>query len=147
MNLREWARTTHRALSEQREEGGAALSGDVVEYVLRAGIISTLIDTLVDGGELRLDALGRLWIEEKAARWVVSNLAGRRRVYEVRCQRVVRFRASRRVVRDASLPGAAAEPDLHHWYSQLGQVYEQGGQHEQAKAVYDELASLTPRQP
>ncbi len=76
MNLREWARETHRALSEQREEGGTSLSGELVKQALRASI-STLVDALVDGGELRIDALGRLWIEEKAARRVVSNLAGK----------------------------------------------------------------------
>lgn len=97
MNLREWARATHRVLLEQREEGGAALSGDVVEQVMRASI-STLIDALVDGGELRIDALGRLWVEEKAARRVVSNLAGQRRVYTVGDRRLVRFRVSRRLV-------------------------------------------------
>ncbi len=67
MNLREWARATHRVLSEQREEGGAALSGDVVKLVLWAAV-STLVDALAAGDELRIDALGRLWIEEKAAR-------------------------------------------------------------------------------
>lgn len=97
MNLREWARATHRVLSEQREEGCAALSGDVVEQVLRAAI-STLIDALVHGDELRIDALGRLWVEEKAARQVVSNLARKRRVYRVEDRRVVRFRASRELV-------------------------------------------------
>lgn len=97
MNLREWARITHRVLSEQREEGGAALSGDLVELILRAAI-NTLIDALVDGGDLRIDALGRLWSEEKAPRRVVSNLAGKRRVYGVRARRMVRFRASRGLV-------------------------------------------------
>jgi nucleoid DNA-binding protein len=97
MNLREWARATHRVLSEQREDGGAALSGDVVEQVMRAAI-STLVDALIDGGELHVDALGRLWIEEKSARRVVSNLAGQRRVYGVGNRRVVRFRASKGLV-------------------------------------------------
>lgn len=97
MNLREWARATHRALSEQREEGGAALSGDLVEQVLRMAI-STLVDELAGDGELRIDVLGRLWVEDKTARRVVGNLAGRRRVYMVRDRRVVRFRASKGLV-------------------------------------------------
>lgn len=97
MNLREWARATHRALAEQREEGSAALSGDVVEQVMRAAI-STLIDGLVNGSELRIDALGRLWVEEKAARRVASNLSGKRRAYMVGERRVMRFRASGRLM-------------------------------------------------
>lgn len=111
MNLRQWARATHRVLSEQREEGGAALSGDVVEQVLRVSI-GTLIDTLVDGTELRIDALGRLWIEEKAARRVVSNLAGTRRVYGVGSRRVVRFRASRGLATRVNNRLVDREPEL-----------------------------------
>lgn len=111
MNLREWARATHRALSKQREEGGAALSGDLVELVLRAGI-STLVDTLVDDGELRIDALGRLWIEEKAARRVVSNLSGKRRAYAVERRRMVRFRASRGLVAAVNYRRIGEEPEF-----------------------------------
>lgn len=110
MNLREWARVTHRALTEQREEGGATLSGDVVEQVLRAAI-STLIDVLADGDELRIDALGRLWVEEKAARRVVSNLVGQRRIYAVGYRRVVRFRASKRAVAAVNSPRIEERPE------------------------------------
>lgn len=109
MNLREWARATHRALSEQREEGATALSGDVVEQVMRAAI-NTLVDALVDGGELRIDALGRLWVEKKVARRVVSNLAGKRRVYSVGDRRAVRFRASTRLVVTLNSQTAGREP-------------------------------------
>jgi nucleoid DNA-binding protein len=111
MNLREWARATHKVLSEQREEGGAALSGDVVEQVLRIAI-STLIDALADGSDLRIDALGRLWVEEKAARRVVSNLAGKRRVYAVGDRRIVRFRAARGLVARLNGQSLAEEPEF-----------------------------------
>lgn len=111
MNLREWARATHRALAEQRDEGGAALSSDVVEQVLRVAI-NTLIDALVDGGELRIDALGRLWVEGKAARRVVSNLARKRRVYAVGHRKVVRFRASKGLVARLNNQASYEEPKL-----------------------------------
>lgn len=78
-------------------QDSAALSGDVVEQVMRVAI-GTLVDALVDGGELRIDALGRLWVEEKVARRAVSNLAGQRLVYAVGNRKVVRFRASTRLV-------------------------------------------------
>lgn len=110
MNLREWARATHRVLSEQREDGGMALSGDIVEQVMRAAI-STLVNVLIDGGELRIDALGRLWVEERAARRLVSNLAGRQRMYAVGDRKMVRFRASARLVArlNGQLPGEGPE--------------------------------------
>ncbi|MBN1427314.1 MAG: AAA family ATPase [Anaerolineae bacterium] len=59
---------------------------------------------------------------------------------------IAHFERARHLVRDASLPGAAVEPDLHNLYSQLGRAYEQGGRHEQAKAVGGELASLISKQ-
>lgn len=111
MNLREWARATHRVLSEHWEEGGTVLSGDIVEQVLRAAI-KTLIDALVDGGELRIDALGRLWVEERAAQRITSNLVGQQRVYTIKSRRVVRFRASRRLAGKVNDRRTGDEPEL-----------------------------------
>lgn len=59
---------------------------------------------------------------------------------------IAHFERARQLVRDASLPEAAPQSDLKNLYTQLGRAYEQVGQHEQAKAVGDELESLTPRQ-
>jgi predicted ATPase len=62
----------------------------------------------------------------------------------VASEAIAHLERARQLVRDASLPESVTEPDLHHLYSQLAQAYEQGGRHEEARAVLDELESLTP---
>jgi DNA-binding SARP family transcriptional activator len=65
----------------------------------------------------------------------------------VASEAIAHFEQARQLVRDASLSDSVTESDLHTLFSQLGRAYEQGGRRDQAQAVYDELASLTPRQP
>lgn len=99
MNLREWARATHRALNRlPAAERQDYLTHAQVEKVLRMAI-AALIDSLSRGGELRIDALGRMWVEEKPPRRVVSNLAGEPREHKLPERKAVRFRASSRLAK------------------------------------------------
>jgi DNA-binding SARP family transcriptional activator len=59
---------------------------------------------------------------------------------------IVHFEKARRLVQEGSLVGAAFESPIRDLYAQLGRAYELGGQHEQALAVFDDLARLTPKQ-
>lgn len=100
MNLRQWARATQRVLaSHAANERQKNLSISDVEWVLRVSI-STLADTLADQGDLTLDDLGRLWIEEKQSYIVVSNLQGEARRIKVPRKRLILFRASARLLRN-----------------------------------------------
>lgn len=97
MNLREWARVTHRALANQPpDERQKELSAANVERVLRMSI-TTLINALIAGDDLRIDELGRLWAESKPPRRTVSNLPGRSQSFTTQDRRRVRFRPSSRL--------------------------------------------------
>ena len=97
MNLREWARATHRALANQSaDERHRDLSAAQVEQVMRASIL-TLAEALASGEQLRIDELGQIWAEERPSREVVSNLASTRRAYRIKHRRTVRFRPSKRL--------------------------------------------------
>ncbi len=97
MKRRDWAQATYRALRERpAAERARHLSLAEVEDVLQMGL-QALIEALADGDELRLNDLGRLWVEELPPRQVVSGLSGARRAYTLDARRVVRFRASRRL--------------------------------------------------
>ncbi len=97
MNLRQWARATHRALREQPvDKRHKQLSAADVERVLRMSM-TTLINALVAGGDLRIDDLGRLWVEAKPHRRIVSNLSDRSQVFTIQDRRMVRFRPSSRL--------------------------------------------------
>lgn len=113
MNLRQWAKATHHALMEHRVQGSNSLTPAQVERTLQMGI-STLINALVEGDELRLDGFGRLWVEEKPARRLVGNLPGQQRTYKVKARKVVRFRASSQLamsLREYQRPPSAEEAD------------------------------------
>jgi len=60
---------------------------------------------------------------------------------------IVHFEKARQVAGEASLVGAEFEARLRDLYEQLGRAYELVGQPEQAKAIYDELKRLAPKQP
>jgi nucleoid DNA-binding protein len=97
MNLRQWARRTRSALNDRpAAERPYAYSAAQVEDVLRMAV-DVLIDLLAEGEELRIDALGRLWVEAKTARRLVSNLGSASLEYTLSDRRVVRFRPSSRL--------------------------------------------------
>ena len=99
MNLREWARSTHQALANlPPDQRGKDLSAADVERVMRMGI-TMLIATLVAGGDLRIDDLGKIWAEQKSPRRVVCNLKGQSKTLTLRSRRVVRFHPSSRLTR------------------------------------------------
>jgi len=59
---------------------------------------------------------------------------------------IVHFERARQLVQEGSWGGAEFKSHLRDLYGQLSRAYELGGHHEQALAVYDELARLTPKQ-
>lgn len=59
---------------------------------------------------------------------------------------IVHFEKARQLAQEGSLAGAAFESQMHDLYAQLGRAYKLSGQHEQALAVYDELARWTSKQ-
>jgi nucleoid DNA-binding protein len=118
MNLREWVKATHRAVSEQpAEKRHRDLLIAEVDIILRQGI-SVLIKSLQTGDDLRLDDLGHLWAEERTSRSIASNFPGRIAAYRLPGRRVVRFRASSRLLallnpeRSDGEPERAFERDL-----------------------------------
>ncbi len=93
MNLRQWARATHRALKEQPPEDRSALTAAQVEEVMRMSI-DVLMEKLITGEGLRINDLGRFWVEEKPPSVIVSNLGSQPQAYQTEKRKVVRFRAS-----------------------------------------------------
>jgi len=95
MNFREWARSTHQALAHRpAEDRGEHLTHAQVETIMRMAV-STLVEALASGDGLQLDALGCLWVENRGARRLVSNLTSEQRKIYVPARRVVRFRPSK----------------------------------------------------
>jgi nucleoid DNA-binding protein len=93
MNLREWARMTQRALREQPPEERSSLSIDQVEEVLRMGI-TTLVEALAEGHDLRIVQLGQIKVEEKPPRKIAGNLGGRSQLYKIGPRKTVKLKAS-----------------------------------------------------
>jgi len=108
MNLREWVKATHRVLASQPAENRQKdfLNSDV-DMVIRQSI-GVLIKSLQAGNDLYLDDLGRLWVEQREPRKVVNNLSGRSKTHMLAKRRVVRFRASARLVRHLNQSGSNA---------------------------------------
>jgi nucleoid DNA-binding protein len=104
MNLREWARVTHQTLDNQPAEFRPKdFSTADIEMILRMGI-RVLVISLDQGGDLRLNALGRLWVEEMQPRHVISNLNGKAREFKTRHRRKIRFQASSRLLDQLNTP-------------------------------------------
>jgi DNA-binding SARP family transcriptional activator len=59
---------------------------------------------------------------------------------------IVHFEKARQLVQERAFTGVEVEAKNRNLYGQLGHIYELEGQHEQALAVYDELARLTPNE-
>jgi tetratricopeptide (TPR) repeat protein len=59
---------------------------------------------------------------------------------------IVYFEKARQLAQEGSWGGAAFESQMRDLYAQLGRAYKLSGQHEQALAVYDELARWTSKQ-
>lgn len=94
MNLREWARATHmRVASRPVEFHHKTFSRSDIEMILRQSI-NALVESLQEGSDLRLDDLGRLWVEHKEPVTFTSNLTGSGKRYKLNRRRAVRFRAS-----------------------------------------------------
>ena len=95
MNFREWARSTHQALANRpAEDRGEHLTHAQVETIMRMAV-STLVEALASGDELQVDTLGCLWVENRGARRLVSNLMSQQTEIYVPAGRVVRFRPSK----------------------------------------------------
>ena len=93
MNLRQWARATHRAFKELPPEERSHLTAAQVEEVMRMSF-HVLIEKLSTGEELRINDFGRFWVEEKPPSVIVSNLGSQPQAYQTDRRKVVRFRAS-----------------------------------------------------
>jgi len=55
---------------------------------------------------------------------------------------IAHLERARQIARDSSLRGAKSEAQIRELYLQLTQAYEQSGEHEQARAIKEELAGL-----
>jgi nucleoid DNA-binding protein len=97
MNLREWARATHRALADRPEdERQKEFTMTDVEWILRESL-TTLTNILVAGEDLRVADLGCLWVEDRPGKNIASNLPDRAKTYRLPTRRVVRFRSSKKL--------------------------------------------------
>src|SRR5689334_17289122 len=104
MNLREWARETHRAISNQPAElYQRHLSTTDIERVLRMSI-DVLATALSEGRDLRIDNLGRLWVETKAARIVANNLEGKPHRIKLQGRPSIRYRPSTKLLSRVNPP-------------------------------------------
>ena len=98
MKTREWARATYQNLKDRSAaDRSHHYTMEQVEEVLEMSIL-TLVDALADGDELHSLALGRLWVEEKSGRMVVSNLPGQAGIFSTTDCRIVRFKSSSRLL-------------------------------------------------
>jgi nucleoid DNA-binding protein len=94
MNLQKWAKSTHLAIAKlPRGKRQNNLSARTIERVLQISIM-ILVAKLVAGESVRIDELGRFWVEEEKPRTYVSNLRGKKRIISLQSRRVLRFRAS-----------------------------------------------------
>lgn len=112
MKMREWVRATYLALkarpaAERTHHFTQAQVDDVMQMS-----IQTLIEALAAGEELRLNDLGRIWVEELPSRRVVSNLKNTPERYKLDARKVVRFRASSRLLYKLGISGSADVADL-----------------------------------
>ena len=97
MKTREWARATYQNLKDRSAaDRSHHYTMEQVEEVLEMSIL-TLVDALADGDELHSLALGRLWVEERPVRTVVSNLPSVSQSFTLFPARTVHFKASRRL--------------------------------------------------
>jgi|GEM_PF-6596669 len=98
MKMREWAKATYQALKERAAADRTRhLPMAQVEEVMQMSI-QTLIEALAAGEDLRLNDLGRLWVEEIPPQQITSNLSGEPQLYAVDARRAVRFRASSKLI-------------------------------------------------
>jgi len=98
MKFKEWVKATHQALASGTPENRQRqFSQAEVSIVLRQSL-SVLAQSLQSGGDLRLNDIGRLWVEQKAPRKVANNLTGQGTSHRLAERKVVRFRASTRLL-------------------------------------------------
>ena len=104
MKLHEWAQRTHRAITARLpEERQRHFTMADVEEILRTSI-DVLTLALEAGEDLRVDNLGRLWVEDKPPRIVANNLDGKTHRFKVGRRRNARFRPSARLSRRLNSP-------------------------------------------
>jgi DNA-binding SARP family transcriptional activator len=84
---------------------------------------------------------------EEAAAFRRSLIAGQEALrLAATSEAIVHFERARQIAQDSSLRGADSEAQIRELYLHLGQAYKQSGQHDQARAVQEELAGLKSEQ-
>ncbi len=98
MKFKEWVKATHQALANGTPENRQRqISQAEVDRVLRQSM-SVLAQSLQSGNDLRLNDIGRLWVEQRDPRNVVNNLTGQGSSHRIAQRKVVRFRASTKLL-------------------------------------------------
>ncbi|HEY4666556.1 MAG TPA: AAA family ATPase [Anaerolineales bacterium] len=84
---------------------------------------------------------------EEAAAFRRSLIAGQEALrLDATSEAIVHFERARQIAKDSSLRGAESEAQIRELYLHLSQAYKQSGQHDQARAVEEELAGLKSEQ-
>jgi predicted ATPase len=84
---------------------------------------------------------------EEAAAFRRSLIAGQEALrLAAPSEAIVHFERARQIAQDSSLRGAESEAQIRELYLHLSQAYKQSGQHDQARAVQEELAGLKREQ-
>ena len=100
---------------------------------------------VLEAGEASPAALAHhaLAAGEEAAAFRRSLVAGHEALLlSATSEAIAHLERARQIAQDSSLRGAVFEAPIHELYLHLSQAYEQSGQHEQARAVKEELAGL-----
>lgn len=95
MDFEGWKSATWRLLEARAPtEADRDYTHSEVRNVMEAAM-QALYDELANGGELTLSDFGRLYVNIRNARRVISNLDSEPKVYEVASRKVICFRPSR----------------------------------------------------
>lgn len=98
MNFEGWEKATWRLLENRSPEvADRDYTHAEVRTVMEAAL-QTLIAELLEGGDLTVSNLGRLYVKEKSARQMVSNLGDEPCIYDLAARRGVSFRPSKALV-------------------------------------------------
>ena len=104
---------------------------------------------VLEAGEASPAALAHhaLATGEEAAAFRRSLVAGHDALLlSATSEAIAHLERARQIARDSSLQAAESEAQIRELYLQLSRAYEQSGQHEQARAVKEELAGLKREQ-
>ena len=112
MNLREWARATHKMRSDPSCDSQARyFSITEIEQILRLGI-DALTMSLNAGEDLRVDAFGHIWVDQKQSYTVVSNLGGKSQKIRIKNRKTIHFKASQQLLAQLNQRGPQSEQGL-----------------------------------